>query len=124
MKYAIDEKLTLTIGGIPQAVRIRSTDAALPVLLFLHGGPGVCDRHWVLRDQSALAEVATMVCWDQRGAGLSWSRKLKSGGALVFELGEGQAEPVDALMKQHGFEKIRTEVDFGGCHRAIIGTML
>ena len=53
-----------------------------------------------------------------------WSRKLKSGGALVFELGEGQAEPVDALMKQHGFEKIRTEVDFGGCHRAIIGTML
>ncbi len=53
-----------------------------------------------------------------------WSRKLKSGGALVFELGEGQAEPVAALMKQHGFEKIRTELDFGGCHRAIIGTML
>ena len=53
-----------------------------------------------------------------------WHTKLRRGGALVFELGEGQVEPVDVLMKQHGFEKIRTEVDFGGCHRAIIGTML
>ena len=72
MHYTLDEKLTLELGGVPQAVRFRSTDESLPVLLFLHGGPGVCDRHWVLRDQSALSEIATMVCWDQRGAGLSW----------------------------------------------------
>ena len=52
---------------------------------------------------------------------LSWSRKLKSGGALVFELGENQAERVTELMKKRGFENIRTELDFGGCERAIIG---
>ena len=50
-----------------------------------------------------------------------WSGKLKPGGALVFELGENQAEYVTELMKRQGFEEIRTAPDFGGCERAIIG---
>ena len=102
MECAIDEKLMLTIGGIPQSVRIRSTDASLPVLLFLHGGPGVCDRHWVLRDQSALAEIATMVCWDQRGAGLSWNRKLRDEDMKVSRCVEDAHELIDYLKKRFG----------------------
>lgn len=50
-----------------------------------------------------------------------WSSKLKYGGALVFELGEEQAETVASLMKDRGFSGIRTEKDLGGCDRAIIG---
>lgn len=50
-----------------------------------------------------------------------WSRKLKSGGALVFELGEDQADPVAAIMKEQGFTDITTSRDFGGCERAISG---
>lgn len=52
-----------------------------------------------------------------------WSGKLKSGGALVLELGEGQAEEISALMTARGFENVSTEPDFGGTQRAIIGTM-
>ena len=54
----------------------------------------------------------------------NWSGKLKSGGALVFELGENQAKAVAEMMKAQGFGNIRTELDFGGTQRAIIGTML
>ena len=54
----------------------------------------------------------------------NWSGKLKSGGALVFELGENQAKAVAEMMKPQGFGNIRTELDFGGTQRAIIGTML
>ena len=50
-----------------------------------------------------------------------WTSKLRHGGALVFELGEEQAEYVAALMREHGFTDIRTERDFGGTERAIIG---
>lgn len=78
MNYVIDEKLYIPIGGIQQNIRIRTTDVNLPVILFVHGGPGVCDRHWVLKYQSPIAEYATMVCWDQRGAGLSWSSKVRA----------------------------------------------
>lgn len=52
-----------------------------------------------------------------------WSRKLKSGGALAFELGENQNGFVAELMRKQGFENIRTALDLGGTHRAIIGTM-
>ena len=53
-----------------------------------------------------------------------WSSKLKPGGALAFELGEQQADMVRDMMKTAGFGNIRTEKDFGGTQRAIIGTML
>ncbi len=54
----------------------------------------------------------------------NWSSKLKNGGALAFELGEEQVDYVSELMERKGFSQIRTELDFGGIHRAIIGTML
>ncbi len=53
-----------------------------------------------------------------------WSGKLRHGGALAFELGEGQAQRVSELMRQKGFSDIRIENDLGGIQRAIIGTML
>ena len=51
----------------------------------------------------------------------NWTQKLRHGGAMVFELGENQAAYVAALMRNQGFENIRTELDFGGTERAIIG---
>ncbi len=50
-----------------------------------------------------------------------WTPKLKRGGALVFELGEGQAATVRRWLKGSGYEEICTEKDFGGCERAIRG---
>lgn len=50
-----------------------------------------------------------------------WSGKLKSGGALAFELGEGQAEYVGKLMSESGFISIKTAEDLGKTKRAIIG---
>lgn len=53
-----------------------------------------------------------------------WSRKLKKGGALAFELGEGQADAVKALMTEQGFSDFKISLDFGSVQRAIIGTLL
>ena len=53
-----------------------------------------------------------------------WSRKLKKGGALAFELGEGQADAVKTLMAEQGFSDFKISLDFGGVQRAIIGTLL
>ncbi len=121
MKYPIDEKLVVTLGDYPQHIRIRSTDEKLPVLLFLHGGPGVCDRHWVLGDQSALAEVATMVCWDQRGAGLSFSGKLKEADLTVGRLVEDAHELVQYLKTR--FHKKAVYI-VGHSWGSLLGTLL
>lgn len=53
----------------------------------------------------------------------NWSSKLKSGGALAFELGEGQADTVKSLMSAEGFDNFIISDDFGGIQRAIIGTV-
>ena len=67
-----DKEEWVKLNGNKQNIRIYTYDKNAPVLLFLHGGPGVCDRHWVLHFQKALADKYTMVLWDQRGSGKSY----------------------------------------------------
>ncbi len=68
----IDQKLKVTLGGLPQRIHIRGEDEENPVLLFLHGGPGVCNRHTVMKNHADLARTFTLVAWDQRGSGGSY----------------------------------------------------
>lgn len=53
-----------------------------------------------------------------------WKSKLKAGGALAFELGEGQYDEVSRILADNGFGGITKSIDFGGIQRAIIGTLL
>lgn len=53
-----------------------------------------------------------------------WKSKLKAGGALAFELGEGQYDVVSRILADNGFGGITESIDFGGVQRAIIGTLL
>lgn len=76
--YAMDFSEWVDIRGDRQNIRVRSMSADAPVLLMLHGGPGICDRHEVLEHQSALASDFTLVMWDQRGSGKSFRREILS----------------------------------------------
>ena len=51
MEYAIDKSMDVVVNGDTQNIRIRAEREGLPVILFIHGGPGVCDRHFVLDNQ-------------------------------------------------------------------------
>lgn len=53
-----------------------------------------------------------------------WKSKLKAGGALAFELGEGQYDAVSRILADNGFGGITESIDFSGIQRAIIGTLL
>ena len=61
----IDYTEWVKLNGDKQNIRVYTYDKNAPVLLFLHGGPGVCDRHWVIHYQKKLAENYTMVLWEQ-----------------------------------------------------------
>ncbi|MBR1730968.1 MAG: peptide chain release factor N(5)-glutamine methyltransferase [Ruminococcus sp.] len=52
-----------------------------------------------------------------------WSAKLKSGGTLAFELGEGQFDTVKALMNEAGYENITPRYDFSNIQRAVTASM-
>ena len=68
----VDVKKKIIIGGVKQTIHYRSLDLNNPVLLFFHGGPGVCNRHTIMNDHKDLLDTFTMVTWDQRGSGGSY----------------------------------------------------
>ena len=72
--FPIDEHIRLAVSDTTLDLRLRGTKETNPVVLFLHGGPGVCDRQFVLEDQAPLTDACTIVCLDQRGAGKSYTR--------------------------------------------------
>jgi pimeloyl-ACP methyl ester carboxylesterase len=77
-QLSIDLHEKLPINGTKLDIRIRGTKETNPVVLFLHGGPGACNRHSVLVDQAPLTDECTIVCLDQRGAGKSYSSRRQS----------------------------------------------
>lgn len=50
-----------------------------------------------------------------------WSRRLRPGGLLAFEIGETQAQAVSRLLAANGFSAIRTDRDLNGLDRVVSG---
>jgi pimeloyl-ACP methyl ester carboxylesterase len=56
-----------------QWVLIRSENAANPVVLFVHGGPGTSQLTLMRKNTQPLEKYFTVVNWDQRRAGKSFA---------------------------------------------------
>ncbi|MHB8095078.1 MAG: alpha/beta fold hydrolase [Candidatus Aminicenantales bacterium] len=65
----------VTLGGVEQAILVRGASRTNPVLLFLHGGPGLPGIS-LARKLRLLEQDFTVVCWDQKGAGKSYQKGL------------------------------------------------
>ena len=52
-----------------------------------------------------------------------WKSAIRLGGALLFEVGIGQAPDVEEILAQNGFEQIQTTADTQGIWRVVEGTI-
>ena len=73
LENSIAEIRDVTLNGVSQRILIRGVDVNNPVLLHLHGGPGGADQAIVRSNSKTLEDIFTVVYWDQRGAGASYS---------------------------------------------------
>ncbi|RRB18109.1 alpha/beta fold hydrolase [Larkinella knui] len=64
----------VSINGTQQWLLIRGQDRTKPVLLFLHGGPGLPELSMLVGHE--LEKHFVVVNWDQRGAGKSYSAEV------------------------------------------------
>ena len=97
---------SIELGGYDQAVLIRGEDVSKPVLLFLHGGPGMPAMYLAHAFQRPLEADFIVVQWDQRGAGKSYRSDLDLETLRVSQLLSDATQLVDTLRSRFSQEKV------------------
>lgn len=106
MAGGLGEKVYTSINGVKQGMFIRSTDDAHPVLLYLHGGPGMPTYFLNRKYSTGLEEDFTAVWWEQRGAGLSYNARIPPETMTVEQFIADTLAVTDYLRDRYGKEKI------------------
>lgn len=102
----INESMYIDINGTKQWISIYGEDANNPVLLYLHGGPGSATSAYDYAFTRKWADVYTVVTWDQRNCGKSYSKE-QNNTELTYDLmmGDGAAM-TEYLLDYFGTDKI------------------
>lgn len=103
---SLSERVTVEIGGIPQSMIIQSVDPANPVLLFLHGGPGMTEFFMELDYPTGLERHFTVVWWEQRGAGMSFSADIPPETMTMEQMIADTIEVADYLRDRFAQDRI------------------
>ena len=103
---SLSERVTVEIGGIPQTMIIQSVNPTNPVLLFLHGGPGMPEFFMEQDYPTGLERHFTMVWWEQRGAGMSFLADIPPQTMTMAQMISDTIEVADYLRDRFGQDRI------------------
>ncbi|MEN6389046.1 MAG: alpha/beta hydrolase [Syntrophomonas sp.] len=103
---SISEKIHINVNGVEQGMFIKSKNQANPVLLFIHGGPGMPEYFLTQNYPTGLEDYFTVCYWEQRGAGLSYSSDIPSETLNEEQLISDTLEVTNYLRQRFGQEKI------------------
>lgn len=97
----------IKIGGVEQCVLIRSENINNPIVLFLHGGPGMPMMYLAHEFQRPLEKHFTIVQWDRQGAGKTFvrNRPIKENMSVRQQLNDSY-ELIDTLRHRYKKDKI------------------
>lgn len=102
----MNEKFFVTINGTKQGMFLKSENTENPVLLFLHGGPGSPEVAFTEKYPTGLEKLFTVCWWEQRGSGMSYSRKITPQEMTVEQMIADTIEVTHYLCNRFGKEKI------------------
>lgn len=106
LKNSLSEKTFTKINGVKMGMIIKSKDISNPVLLFVHGGPGMPEYWLNYKYPSGLEEYFTIVWYDQRGAGLSYSSNTDADAMTTEQFVDDTIAVTNYLRERFGQEKI------------------
>lgn len=103
---SISEKVFVTINGVKQGMFIRGRSTANPVLLFVHGGPGMPEYFMSEAYPTGLEDYFTVCWWEQRGAGLSDDPAHRDASLTAEQLVSDTVAVTNYLRERFGQSKI------------------
>ena len=102
----ISEKIFIRINGTKQGMFLQSENTQNPVLLFVHGGPGSPEIAFTAKYPTGLEKLFTVCWWEQRGSGISYSRKLTPQEMTMQQMISDTIAVTQYLCERFGKEKI------------------
>jgi len=111
IKGSISEKVWIEVNGIKQGMFIRGENPQNPVILYLHGGPGTPMLQFIsylekLEKNERLEKYFTVCYWEQRGAGMTYSKLTDISTMTVEQMVEDTHEVTEYLKSRFGQDKI------------------
>ena len=119
VKNSMAEKRFIDINGYKMGMVIKSKDISNPVLLFVHGGPGMPEYFLTEDYPTRLEDYFTVVWWDQRGAGLSYSSDIDESTITVDQYIDDTIAVTNYLRQYFGQDKIYIMAHSWGTYFAI-----
>ena len=106
IKRSIASIEKVKLGGSEQWMLIRGENIQNPIILFLHGGPGSADMALIRKHKQELEKYFTVVTWDQRGAGKSYTARQPSTNMTISHFGSDTHELTEILRQRFNQKKI------------------
>ncbi len=106
LKGSISEKTYVKINGVNMGMVIKSKNTSNPVLLFVHGGPGMPEYPLTEKYPTGLEDHFTFVWWDQRGSGLSYQSDMSKDKMTTEQFVSDTIEVSKYLRNRFGQDKI------------------
>jgi pimeloyl-ACP methyl ester carboxylesterase len=103
---SIAEKTWVDINGVKQGMVIRGKNPANPVLLWVHGGPGMPDYFLTKQHPTNVDDLFTVAWWDQRGAGLSYHHHISPATMTIEQFISDILAVTDYLRQRFHHDKI------------------
>lgn len=103
---SISQLKSMPVNGDSQFLLIRGHNKNLPVLLFLHGGPGMPAMYLAHDFQRELEKHFLVVHWDQRGAGKSYKAGIDPATLKISTLLDDTDVVVDHLIREFGVNSL------------------
>jgi proline iminopeptidase len=111
----------VTINGTKQWIYVTGSKNDNPILLVLHGGPGFAMLPLLHENTRELENYFTIVNWDQRGAGLSYSEDVPRESMTVKQLVDDAHVLTKFLQQTYHTKKIYI---LGHSFGTIVGVLL
>ncbi len=103
---SVAEMQRVRLGGIEQSITLRGKDDTAPILIWLHGGPGMDATGMWRRNNAALEDEFVVVYWTQRGTGRSWSKDISPDSMTLEQFVSDLDELIDIVRQRFGAERV------------------